>query len=488
MSPPTADRLGRRRFTWAVTTGAVVAAVPYVWVLFVDWGKRPNLLRTVYGTVFTANFYDLQARAIMAGHLYVPRAPLQREAWIHDGHAYTYFGVFPSLLRIPVLLVTHRFDGRLTALSLLLSWVLTAVFISMLFWRVRIMVRGSVQLGRAEATVFGVLVASVLSGSVLIYLGSNPYVYSEDAAGVALSVGAFLALLGVLERPSWRGVIISALFIAACNLTRLTDGYACVLGAVLVAGWFAIGRAGEENRRWWLPVLGVAVVAVAAGCAVNWLKFGTFFGLPLNDYVAYQIHHQSRINGGRYFDFVYLPTTLWVYFAPRGVRFTHIFPWVALPYLPVKPFGGVKFDFIFPSSGVTATMPLLLALSLVGIVSAFRRRAGQVAGAFRLLLIAAGVGTAGVLLFGSLSNRYLADFLLLLVLGSAIGTVFLWERAERRSRRVRVAVVAIVIALGTYGMVVNVGLAVAPKTSWSSVQRNDYHRFERSVQRLTSGF
>ena len=104
-------------------------------------------------------------------------------------------------------------------------------------------------------------------------------------------------------------------------------------------------------------------------------------------------------------------------------------------------------------------------------------------------MIAAGVGTAGVLLFGSLSNRYPADFLLLLVLGSAIGTVFLWERAERRSRGVGVAlVVAIVIALGTYGMVVNVGLASGPKTSCWSVQLNDYHRFERSVQRLTSGF
>jgi len=200
---PNSDRLARRRFTWAVTTGAVVAAIPYVWVLFVDWNKRPNLLRTVYGTVFTANFYDLQARAIMAGHLYVPRAPLQREAWIHGGHTYTYFGVFPSLLRIPVLLVTHRFDGRLTALSLLLSWVLTAVFTSMLFWRVRIMVRGNVQLGRAEATVFGVLVASVLSGSVLIYLGSNPYVYSEDAAWGGGPVGGGLPGIACAPREWW---------------------------------------------------------------------------------------------------------------------------------------------------------------------------------------------------------------------------------------------------------------------------------------------
>ena len=46
------------------------------------------------------NFYDLQARAMLAGRLYLPNGSIGIEAFIHDGHQYTYFGLFPSLLRL----------------------------------------------------------------------------------------------------------------------------------------------------------------------------------------------------------------------------------------------------------------------------------------------------------------------------------------------------------------------------------------------------
>ena len=33
-----------------------------------------------------------------------------------------YFPPFPALLRLPVLMTTHEFDGRLTLLSMALAW------------------------------------------------------------------------------------------------------------------------------------------------------------------------------------------------------------------------------------------------------------------------------------------------------------------------------------------------------------------------------
>ena len=92
---------GRRRFLWSVSIGAAVVAIPYMWVLTVDWNRGPSLLRKEIPTGYTENFYDLQARALLAGHKKVPKDPLGIEAWIHNGHAFTYFGLFPSLLRIP---------------------------------------------------------------------------------------------------------------------------------------------------------------------------------------------------------------------------------------------------------------------------------------------------------------------------------------------------------------------------------------------------
>ena len=48
-----------------------------------------------------------------------------------------YFGPFPALLRIPVLLVTHDFDGRMTLVSMGIAWTVFAVMAARLLWLVR---------------------------------------------------------------------------------------------------------------------------------------------------------------------------------------------------------------------------------------------------------------------------------------------------------------------------------------------------------------
>ena len=186
-------------------------AVPYLWILTDLWNRSPSLLRTVLANHSLSNFYDLQARAMFHGHLYVTNGSFGQETFIHDGRHYTYFGLFPSLLRMPILLFTHSLDGRLTAMSMLLSWVVTGVFSALMLWRVRLLIRGPVALGRAEATTYGVLIATILGGSVLVYLAASPWVYSEDIAwSVALTIGSLFALLGILEAPSWKRVALPA--------------------------------------------------------------------------------------------------------------------------------------------------------------------------------------------------------------------------------------------------------------------------------------
>jgi hypothetical protein len=120
-----------------VLAGLAVVGAPYLWVLTDLWNSSPSLLRTASPDGFASNFYDLQARAMLHGHLYITNGALGDEAFIHAGRQYTYFGLFPSLLRIPILLVTHSLDGRLTAFSMLMAWLVTALFSSLLVWRVR---------------------------------------------------------------------------------------------------------------------------------------------------------------------------------------------------------------------------------------------------------------------------------------------------------------------------------------------------------------
>src|SRR5277367_6129195 len=111
---------GRRRFTWASLIAVALTAVPFVWILWSDWGPT-NPLRE---SIFQSNFFDLQARAMFHGRLSLPNGILGIEGFVHDGRTYTYFGLFPSIIRMPILLVTSSLDGKLTPSSMLLAWLL----------------------------------------------------------------------------------------------------------------------------------------------------------------------------------------------------------------------------------------------------------------------------------------------------------------------------------------------------------------------------
>ena len=239
--------------------------------------------------------------------------------------------MFPSLLRLPVLLVTHSLDDRMTAPSILLAWLVTGVFASLLLWRVRILLRGAGPVGTGEAVSYGFFSAALGAGSVLIYLAATPFVYNEDLAwSVALAVAALFALLGVVERPSARRVWLAGFFILCTNLNRTTTGYACVIGALLVAGWFALGRYGAENRRFAWPVALAGLVPLAVNCLISYFKFGAFFGLPMAEQVWYQVNAHRRYflaaNGGGAFGPQFLPSTITAYLQPFGIHLTSAFP------------------------------------------------------------------------------------------------------------------------------------------------------------------
>jgi hypothetical protein len=125
-----------------------------------------------------------------------------------------------------------------------------------------------------------VLLCSILAGSVLVYLASAPNVYSEDLAwSVALACASLFALVGVVECPSWGRVVTSGILVLLTNLNRSTTVYAAVLATLLIALWFASGRAGER-RRWAVPMALAAFVALTIGCVVNMASSARRSGPP----------------------------------------------------------------------------------------------------------------------------------------------------------------------------------------------------------------
>jgi len=474
----TPEQLARRRFTTCVSVGAAVVTIPYLWVLWDLWNGSLNPLRAVPYD----NFYDLQARGMFHGHLWLPPGKMGIEAFVHAGHDYTYFGIFPSLLRMPVLLVTSSLDGRMTAPSILLAWLATFLFSSVLLWRLRILIRGDALLGRAEAWSYGVFMAVILGGSVVLFLAATPFVYSEDFAwSVPLTIGSLFALLGVVERPSWGRVVASFVLILATTLNRTPTGYACTIAAFLIAGWFALGRGGPSGRRWAIPVAVAGLVPFLANCAVTYAKFGLPVGLPMADQVWATVNAHRRhflaANGGKAFSFGFLPSTVWAYLEPFGIRFTTIFPFITTPTAPAAALNGAVLDQTYPTASIPATMPLLFLLSLWGAVTAFRPNGPGLVRLTRIVLLGAAAGAAGVLLWGYISERYMADFMPFLVMGGAIGLIDIWRRLDGRSRRTRRNVLAVITVAAAYGVVANLAIAVFPAQQWNRTQTSAFVSF-----------
>ena len=196
--------------------------------------------------------------------------------------------------------------------------------------------RGDSAVGRAEAVSFGALMATIMGGSVVLYLAAVPFVYSEDFAwSIPLTVGSLFALLGVLERPTkWR-ILASGVLILCTNLDRSPPGWACSIAAIAIAGWFALGRDKASNRRWALPMFAVGMVPFLASCVVTYAKFGIPVGLPMADQVWATVNAHRRYflaaNGGKAFSFAFLPSTLSAYFQPFGIRFSGLFPFISPP-------------------------------------------------------------------------------------------------------------------------------------------------------------
>jgi hypothetical protein len=480
-----AYRIGRRRFTIAVLIGIGVMAIPYLWTLSDLWSGSVDPLRAAPDSYF----YDFQARAMLHGHLYLKNGALGIEAFVHNGRQYAYFGIFPSILRMPVLLLTNRYDGDLTAPSMLLAWMMTGLFSSLMFWRLRVIARGRAVLGRAEAASFGVLIATIMGGSVIVYLAATPFVFNEDFAwSIPLTVGSLFALIGVMERPSTGRVWASGILILLANLNRTPTGYACVIGASLVGLWFVLGRGGSSNRRWGVPMFAVALVAFAASGAVTYAKFGTPVGLPMADQIWAQVNAHRRYflaaNGGKAFSVGFLPSTIVAYLQPFGIRFSTLFPFVTTPTSPAAAIGAVL-DVTYPTASMPATMPLLFLLACCGTIAAFRPKAFVPFRLTRIVLIAGVAGTSGVMLWGYIGERYLSDFMPFLIVASGVGLIAVWRHFEGRSRKVRRRVLGILAVVAIYSVVVNIAIAITPSEQSTPVQDQNFVSTQKSLS-LTS--
>ena len=465
----------RRRFVTASAVSITISSIVFAWMVT---GGTWNFLRSLP----FSNFYDVQVRAWLRGTWSVPSSVLSIEGIVTNGRTDMYYGPVPALLHLPVLVVTHRLDGRLTAPSLVIGFIVALAFTAGLVWRIRPLVRVEPEMSSAEAVLWAIGIAVVGLGSVLVFLASVSQVYEEaEMWGAALAIGALWALLGFLLAPSSARLWLVGGLVTLVMLTRGSVGVGPLLavglvtlvylsallatrweGLAAISAWLRRHLAVSPEEPYGARTAGLVAclaVPIVAYVVINEIKFNTLFSIPL-DHQVYSLtnaHRQAVLaaNGGSLFGSKFAPTNLWAFLRPDGIAVVRLFPWIFFPS-PAPVLGHLLYDTRDFTASIPASMPLLFALSVVGLVVVFwptassdsRSTPSSSPAVLRTLLLGAAVSTVGILVIAFIAERYVADAMPLLVLSAILGAhvVLRWLRGRSGTVRAVLAVILSVLA------------------------------------------
>jgi hypothetical protein len=467
---------GARRFAVASAVGAVVALA--VFFTF-HWVGSPGFFDTPpFGL---GGFYDNQARALFRGHWDAGPDAFPIERVKLDDRYYMYFGPWPSLLRMPILLVTSRFDGGLTRLSLLVGGGVLLVAAGRVLWQVRSLCGRVGQPSRRELAGVAAFVFVVGCGSTVVFLSGAGWVYDEAILwGTAWALWSLHAGIAHLLAPSHRTLVLTAVFSTFAVTSRVSSGAVGIslLGSLFVLQLLATRRRssirglgsrladvagvdGAAVRRSPWPAAVASVTPLLAYVAVNWAKFRTILTVPFDkqDAVRVRVPQRSQVlleNGNDLVALDQIPSNLLHYLRPDGFSLDRLFPFVDFTDT-IRNVGGVAREPEGPTASFTTTTTLLLILAVVGLaivlVPAIARGANaSLVRSLRVPILAATMAFVPTLVFPAAAERYKADLTPLLVLSSAIGLygVASWLRRGSRRRRVLVGVAAILAAANVW--------------------------------------
>ena len=455
----------RRRFVVACALGGVVGVVAFLALL----------LSASHGEVLRwqrlGDFYDTQAHALLDGDLAVDEYPLGIEAFYNDGRAYLYQGVWPALLRVPIAAIAgDRWDGRLTAPSMVIALVVAVAGAARIHWRVREMLRPAAPVTRAEGAVVATTMFGV-GGSLFLFHASRAWVYHEAILwGAAFTVLAIDQLIALSTGKRARALAAASVFAALALASRASVGIGPVVGLGFVAAsyaWRWLRHRHVDLRR--VAAAGAAaVLPLASYAAVNYAKFETLFSIPFWDQRFSQIDELRqeflRETGGTFFSIDFVPTTLVRYLLPSGFDLLRQFPFVDLAAPPGSRMSmGTTFDVIDRAAGVPVAQPLFFLLALVGLASLLR---GDLA-ALRIPAVAAAASAATIFPFGYIAYRYLADAAPFLLVCGAIGVQVMLTKVPGRFRGAIAVTIAATGVLALLSLWLNASAGLQYQRIWS---------------------
>jgi hypothetical protein len=454
------DRLARGWRRHRYILGAIVPAL-LVCAWFCSWADWKFFEPEQF-----CQFYDAQAISLLDGRLDVPPAAIGTEAFIVGGKTYGYFGIAPALLRLPLVIAFEGMDGRWSRLMMMIA-AATNLFCA--YHIVRAIRGHRVVTTWREKLLDLMFILCAGIGSTNVFLVARSFTFHEAIMWAGTFALLFTCVtLKYLARPRRRLLALAGCCAFMSFLSRPTVGAGALLGlgVLLVALLWSAARGPALARRLLsfnaperpLPhaaiVAATAIITLGVYFGVNYGKFGSFNGVPLQHYYYYKlIPVRMQITGGKQIHPENVPTALASYFGLRGFAFEKTFPWFERTRRPTI-IGKPALDMVDGFSSFPVSMPALTLLAAFGAWTILRGRDERTR---RLRLPAAVllVGGGIVLATVALCERYLHDFYPALVLLAAAG---LW--ALQKSGKHTAWKIAALATLTTVSIVLNCSFAL----------------------------
>ena len=415
----------------------------YVYGWITKWSFDPSVASTIRADYF----FTAQADALLRGRFWVDPKSMDsvNECFYIAGNCYGYFGLTPSILRIPILLVIGQ-----TTQSLAIFMIPIAAGLA--FGASLDLCRqiAKPMLHHLRGGVFMCVAALALGpGSVLVIL-TDPWLYQEaivwSIAGVMLAINCYWRWLHNGNNRYLASSVFFCIFAAGARPTT------ALVGVVIGFSLFIAHRKRVSLRS------NIAVAALGFIILPALFSFGTIFvkfGQPTPPPNAYRNPTGTQGGGGlvgcgnNYQNHPkFVPTNLFAYFRPDAVRLYR--EWPNVRFRTGYCIGANSPAYLWPlkdgdmyvekTTSLPNTMPIpLLAAGIASYAAVRRRRANELA----LLIAAASSGLLMSMTF-SMTSRYLGDFYPLMAVGLAMSATMLGT-AKRKSTLVALTCVVLVL-------------------------------------------
>jgi hypothetical protein len=232
----------RKPLQVAAAFALFAACIAYAWWL--NFSPYPLVPRPAYDGIEPT--FNSMLEHMLHGQFDVDPASVGDEGYLRDGRIYAYWGIFPALLRLPLLLIPGGISRDMTTLSCLMAVMLAAL----MKLKTLQLIFGSASDSADHKLLLAILASTLLfSGAQIQFL--RPSVYQEvclwaGAWGSIFVYGAVRGLLAGVFSAETLVVMASAAGLALLTRVSTAIGMYAALGLLLFV--LLIRRSSEYTR------------------------------------------------------------------------------------------------------------------------------------------------------------------------------------------------------------------------------------------------